>query len=252
MRDPFHNFRTAPKVSGWLAQTKRLESLPTGVARIEAKRDDALKRVASAKENWEGYSSDDKARRTLRLEDGAAPEGGVASAPGAPPCAPGAACAGADATSAPAPSFTAPPAPPAPPPAVCNPACEPSFVCVGPGQCVSACNPPCGSRERCTDAGTCIADAAVRVARGTSASREACFPPCRKGFLCGPRGLCVSACNPLCGSGQRCTGEGGLCVDDPGAGGQATPAARRSCVPPCRDGYTCDAQSRCTTTVPNP
>ena len=39
------------------------------------------------------------------------------------------------------------------------------------------------------------------------AGQDACFPPCRKSYVC-VRGQCVSACNPPCSAGERCTAEG--------------------------------------------
>lgn len=48
---------------------------------------------------------------------------------------------------------------------------------------------------------------------GCSASTaETCAPACRTGFVC-LRGACVSACNPVCAVGERCTDEG-ICVLD--------------------------------------
>jgi hypothetical protein len=213
------------KVDDWLKTTKRLQPLDTGVANMDAKHDDALKRVATAKENWDGYSSEDKARRTLRPEDGTAPAGGPV--PVTPEgCAPGAACAGGATGPSATPSASPTTAPIAqqgyPQAAIasgggpaasdaCVPACRSGFVCTPSGQCVSACNPVCGPHERCTDAGTCVEGAAAqRVARSPVATQDGCFPACRKGYLCSPRGQCVSACNPPCDPGQRCT-EAGLC-----------------------------------------
>jgi hypothetical protein len=66
-------------LSKWLHETDRLEPLPSGAAYIQGRRDDALKRVASARENWDGYSNEDKEKRTLRAEDGVVP-----AAPGSP------------------------------------------------------------------------------------------------------------------------------------------------------------------------
>jgi hypothetical protein len=42
-----------------------------------------------------------------------------------------------------------------------------------------------------------------------------CIPECRSGFVC-LEGQCVSACNPPCGAGQRCTAQR-ECVADSGA-----------------------------------
>jgi hypothetical protein len=44
---------------------------------------------------------------------------------------------------------------------------------------------------------------------------QSCMPECRSGFVC-QQGQCVSACNPPCPGGQRCTAER-ECVADPGA-----------------------------------
>jgi hypothetical protein len=197
------------KLSGWLStDTKRLEPLPAGAAYIQERRDDATRRVASAQENWNGYSNEDKTKRTLRLEDGVAPAGLAVAAPAAP--------------AAPPPVASAPPAPPpvAAPAAApqCNPACTKGFVCSGPEpHCVSACNPACGPKERCTEAGACVADesASPRSARAASAGSDGCVPACRKGFVCTPRGQCVSACNPPCAPGEKCS-EAGECVASPG------------------------------------
>jgi hypothetical protein len=54
----------------WLADTKRLEPLPTGVQYMDGRHDDAMKRVASANENWSEMSQDDREKRTLHAEDG--------------------------------------------------------------------------------------------------------------------------------------------------------------------------------------
>jgi hypothetical protein len=70
------------ELPGWLKDTKRLEPLPTGAAYIRGRREDALKRVASAKENWDDYSTEDKEGRTLNAEDGVPSAGAVA--PGGP------------------------------------------------------------------------------------------------------------------------------------------------------------------------
>src|SRR5690606_9317980 len=40
-----------------------------------------------------------------------------------------------------------------------------------------------------------------------SASAQDCFPPCREGYLC-HQSQCVSACNPACEPGERCTSDG--------------------------------------------
>ncbi len=62
---------------------------------------------------------------------------------------------------------------------------------------------------------------------GTSSSVDAggvCAPACRDGFTC-LAGECVSACNPPCGAGERCTGAG-MCVDDAVDGGGADAGER--------------------------
>lgn len=41
----------------------------------------------------------------------------------------------------------------------------------------------------------------------TSARAADCVPSCRDGFLC-HQGTCIEACNPPCGEGELCTGEG--------------------------------------------
>ncbi|HEX8792490.1 MAG TPA: hypothetical protein VF765_16195 [Polyangiaceae bacterium] len=54
----------------WLEGTTRLEPLPTGAAYMDQRHADAMKRVASANENWSDMSPDDRAQRTLREADG--------------------------------------------------------------------------------------------------------------------------------------------------------------------------------------
>jgi hypothetical protein len=71
-----------PLLGGWLQQTATLEPLPTGVAHMQQRHDDAVKRVASAQENWAGYSDEDKALRTLRAEDGVLRNGAAAEPAG--------------------------------------------------------------------------------------------------------------------------------------------------------------------------
>lgn len=41
----------------------------------------------------------------------------------------------------------------------------------------------------------------------TGAQAQKCVPDCREGYVC-VRGKCVSACNPPCPDGERCTSEG--------------------------------------------
>jgi hypothetical protein len=57
-------------LSYWMKTTKRLEPQPTGKNYYEGRKEDAFRRVKSAKENWESYNSVEKAGRTLRAEDG--------------------------------------------------------------------------------------------------------------------------------------------------------------------------------------
>ncbi len=47
------------------------------------------------------------------------------------------------------------------------------------------------------------------------AGSSSCEPDCRDGFTC-VRGACVSACNPPCGAGERCTGAGECVLDSDG------------------------------------
>jgi len=211
-------------VSLWLRDTKRLEPLPTGVAYIEGRRDDSMKRVASAQENWQGYSNEDKELRTLRLEDGTAaasatpavtataaiPSPAVAAPAAAPSCPPGAVCPAAPASTAP-PSPQPPPSPtlaalPVPSPqGTCFPPCRAEFMCSSQGQCISLCNPVCGAGERCTATGACEPEP---PAKKPVASANRCQPNCKRGFLCTPQRRCVSACNPPCAAGERCTDTG--------------------------------------------
>ncbi len=46
----------------------------------------------------------------------------------------------------------------------------------------------------------------------TTAQAQTCVPECRDGFTC-VDGECVSACNPPCNEGERCSGDG-FCVAD--------------------------------------
>lgn len=45
------------------------------------------------------------------------------------------------------------------------------------------------------------------VAVAALAQDPECFPACRDGYLC-HLGQCISACNPACGEGERCTSAG--------------------------------------------
>jgi hypothetical protein len=63
------------------------------------------------------------------------------------------------------------------------------------------------------------------------AQDPACVPPCREGFLC-HQGACISACNPECPPGERCTADA-RCVADappPPATGEICAYRRRSAV----------------------
>jgi hypothetical protein len=59
-------------VPQWMRETKALEPLPTGAAYIKGRNADALHRIASATENWSGYSPVDRDKHTLRADDGVA------------------------------------------------------------------------------------------------------------------------------------------------------------------------------------
>ena len=67
-------------------------------------------------------------------------------------------------------------------------------------------------------AGMGIALVAAAAALGTSnlAWAQKCVPDCRDGFVC-VEGKCVSACNPACADGERCSGDG-FCVADTSQG----------------------------------
>lgn len=70
------------------------------------------------------------------------------------------------------------------------------------------------------------AGAGSPVARAASAPApvKTCEPDCSPGYIC-LRGSCVSACNPLCGAGERC-GADRICRADPTAASPAPlPAA---------------------------
>jgi len=63
-----------------------------------------------------------------------------------------------------------------------------------------------------------------------------CVPACRDGFVC-HQGQCISACNPPCGAGQRCSGAG-MCV-----AAQAAPIAPVSQPAPTGRGPTADPRA---------
>ena len=149
------------QLNTWLGETKRLESLPAGVAHIQERHEDAMKRVASARENWDGYSAEDKELRTLRVGDGVASGGatpvaeGVAVAVQAPAAVP---------AGAPAPAVPPSPAVAATPPAAggcgMDTDCKGDRICQG-GQCVapSPVAPPRVTREgACTKDTECKGD----------------------------------------------------------------------------------------------
>ena len=54
--------------------------------------------------------------------------------------------------------------------------------------------------------------AAVALGASTTAQAQSCVPDCREGFTC-VDGECVSACNPPCNEGERCSGDG-FCIAD--------------------------------------
>jgi len=56
----------------------------------------------------------------------------------------------------------------------------------------------------------------------SSEGSPGCVPACRSGFIC-LEGKCVEACNPPCGSGERCVDEG-ECVAAAAAGGRVNGA----------------------------
>ncbi len=66
----------------------------------------------------------------------------------------------------------------------------------------------------CPVAGAAVASASVAPAASAApAQARACEPDCSPGYTC-LRGACVSACNPLCGAGERC-GADRICRADP-------------------------------------
>jgi hypothetical protein len=71
---------------------------------------------------------------------------------------------------------------------------------------------------------------ALGAVLGTSAVAQAqkCFPDCRDGYVC-VRGECVSACNPPCPEGERCTSDGD-CVADAAPSPQPASAVATSVV----------------------
>jgi hypothetical protein len=129
------------ELDAWLKETKRLEPLPKGTVYHQGRRDDALKRLASARENWDGYSADEKAKRTLRAEDG------VPSATAVTPSAASVSAAPPGVASPPAQPIAAPP--PSPPVATAPPApgacgkdteCKGDRICQA-GQCTAPTRP---------------------------------------------------------------------------------------------------------------
>lgn len=66
----------------------------------------------------------------------------------------------------------------------------------------------------CPVAGAPVASvSASPPASATPAPARVCEPDCSPGYTC-LRGACVSACNPLCGAGERC-GADRICRADP-------------------------------------
>ena len=73
------------------------------------------------------------------------------------------------------------------------------------------------------------ADAVPQTAQTTAppeATAAQCVPDCRDGYIC-HEGQCISACNPPCGAGLTCTGDG-QCVAAPSSAPTSSPAT----VPP--------------------
>ena len=60
--------------------------------------------------------------------------------------------------------------------------------------------------------GILLFSAAAGLGVSTTAQAQSCVPECRDGFAC-IDGECVSACNPPCNEGERCSGDG-FCVAD--------------------------------------
>lgn len=66
----------------------------------------------------------------------------------------------------------------------------------------------------CPVAGAAVASApGPAIASAAAAPARVCEPDCSPGFTC-LRGVCVSACNPLCGAGERCSADR-ICRADP-------------------------------------
>ena len=73
------------------------------------------------------------------------------------------------------------------------------------------CSPPCGAGYLCTSGGACVREVPAappppQEAQTWRTSTNQCQPSCRTGYTC-VSGQCVSACNPACPMGQRCTPE---------------------------------------------
>lgn len=72
-----------------------------------------------------------------------------------------------------------------------------------------------------------------RVAFAQGADGDVCTPACRSGYLCN-KGTCISACNPVCGDTELCTGTG-QCVS--------------KCNPLCGGNEACGADGQCHATL---
>ena len=66
--------------------------------------------------------------------------------------------------------------------------------------------------ERSMNIGCALLAAASVLGASDAAWAQKCIPECRDGFVC-VDGECVSACNPPCSEGERCSGDG-FCIAD--------------------------------------
>jgi len=101
-----------------------------------------------------------------------------------------------------------PPAPP-PPAAAPPPAAKPASPPAASPAAVPAPASPAAAPSTAAPAATPPATAPETVPAATAAPEDMptfdlCTPSCRVGFMC-QQGQCVSACNPACAAGERCT-----------------------------------------------